>query len=280
MNSIKIDLHCHSTESDGILSPFQVVEKAKRNNVDVLALTDHDTTLGIPEALLASKELNLTLIPGIELSTNFNNESIHLLGYFRDDNYKNPELLTFLSTLKEKRESRANKIVENLRTYYNIEIDMKKVLDESNGVVARPHIAKSILQAGYNYSWEEIFDKFIGNDSKAYVPNEKIETKDGIELLKKYNCLVVLAHPVLIKKSSIKDFLNLGLDGMEAYYAQNFKNDTLRLVGICRTNNLITTCGSDFHGIDPNDIKHADIGAISMPPEDITTFLNALQLNF
>lgn len=283
MNKIIIDLHCHSTASDGILSPTEVIRRAKSNNVDILALTDHDTTLGIPQALTAAEEVGLTLIPGIELSTDFNNESIHVLGYFRDENYKNHELLEFLEDLKKKRESRANKIVKNLKDFYNIEIDINKIISESNGVVARPHIAKAILEAGYNYTWEEIFDKFIGNDSKAYVPNKKIETEDGIKLLKKFNCFVSLAHPVLIKKSSIDKFLNLGFDGMEAYYAQNFKNDTLKLIGLCRTNNLVATCGSDFHGIDPNDSKHGDIGDITMPLEDIDNFLksyNGMFINF
>ena len=273
MNTTKIDLHCHSNASDGKYSPAEIINRAYKNNVKILALTDHDTIKGLSSALEEAKNKDMIFIPGIELSTFHNNENIHVLGYFKDDSYKNSELVSFLSNLNKKRKERAIKIIHNLDTYYNIKLDVDKVLSLANGVVARPHIAKDIIDAGYNYEWDYIFDNFIGNNSKAYVPNEKISTEEGIKLLKKYNCVVVLAHPVLIKKSPITDFLSMGFDGFEAYYFQNFKKDTERLSGICNVNNLLCTCGSDFHGIDDNDSKHGDIGDMKMPEKYIDEFL-------
>lgn len=273
MTTTKIDLHCHSNASDGKYSPAEIVNRAYENNVKILALTDHDTVRGINSALKEAANKDMIFIPGIELSTFHNNESVHVLGYFKDDSFNDEELISFLNNLHNKRKERAVKIINNLDEYYNIKLDTDKVLSLANGVVGRVHIAKAIVDAGYNYGWDYIFDNFIGDNSKAYVPNVKIPTEEGIKILKKHNCVVVLAHPVLIKKSPITDFLSMGFDGFEAYYFQNFKKDTDRLSGICNTNNLLSTCGSDFHGVDENDTKHGDIGDMEMPQKYIDKFL-------
>lgn len=273
MNNIKVDLHCHSTASDGILTPSQIVERAHSRNVSVLALTDHDTLDGLIEASEAAKKFNIKFIPGIELSTSYKGETIHLLGFFTDDQYKNEELVSFLKTLKQKRRERALLIAEKLDKYFSIKIDVDKMIASASGVVARPHIAKAIRAAGYDYSFDYIFDNFIGDDCPAYVPNEKIDTPDGISFLKKYGCIVILAHPVLIKKNKVEDFLDMGLDGLEAYYYINTKSETLNLIGLCRTHNMISSCGSDYHGIDVSDEKHGDLGDVYMPEEDREKFL-------
>jgi len=204
--NISAEFHCHTTASDGRFTPSQVVELAKEQNVKLLAITDHDTTEGVDEALSKGKELSLTVIPGIELSCNHNGESIHILGYFKDDSYKNKELIDFLHNLKVNRETRAIAIVNNLEKYFNIKLKVENIFKLSNGVIARPHIAQAIIQAGYDYDFQYIFNRFIGNDSPAYVPNKHISIDEGIALLKKYNCVVVLAHPVLLCK---KDFDNI-----------------------------------------------------------------------
>ena len=271
---MKIDLHVHTTASDGRFSPSQVVDLALNNNVDFLAITDHDTTNGIDEAISYSKDKNIKIIPGIELSTIHNNESIHLLGYFKDDNYKNKELLNFLEDLKISREVRAKKIINNLKKYFNIEIYYEDIKD--NYIIARPHIAKAIIKRGYNYTFDEIFKRFIGNDSPAYVENKKISLEDGIKLLKKYGALVSLAHPVLIKKSNVEDLIkNYDLDGLEAYYSINSQLDTAKFINVSTKYNKILTCGSDFHGIE-NDSKHGEIGSVSLDDKRINEFLEKL----
>lgn len=258
--NIKAEFHCHTTASDGRLSPSKVVELAKLKQVELLAITDHDTTEGVEEALIKGKELGVKVIPGIELTCVHNGESVHILGYFKGDGYSNSELLDFLANLKESRLQRAKIIVENLEKFFNIKIDLNRVLELGEGVVGRPHLAQAIIEAGYPYTWDYIFDKFINKNSPAYVENKKISIPEGINFLKKHGCIVILAHPKLIKKTPLKEILKYDFDGMEAIYFLNFKKETDTFITLCRTNNLLMTCGSDFHGILSGDTKHGTIG--------------------
>ncbi|GAA0126359.1 PHP domain-containing protein [Clostridium sp. CTA-19] len=271
---MKFDLHTHSTASDGRCTPSQLVDKAIKNDVDFLAITDHDTTNGINEALKYSANKNIKIIPGIELSTVHNKESIHILGYFKDDSYKMDTLQSFLQELKESRINRAKKIIENLKNYFNIEIFYEDIKD--NYIIARPHIAKAIIKRGYNYTFNEIFEKFISKDSPAYVENKNIPLEDGIKILKKHNAIVSLAHPCLIKKSNVEDLIkNYDFDCIEAYYSIHTEYDTAKYINLGRKFNKLLTCGSDFHGIE-NDSKHSDLGSIIMNPTKAKEFLDAL----
>lgn len=272
--NIRAEFHCHTTASDGRLSPSQVVTLAKEKTVELLAITDHDTTDGVAEALIKGAELGVHVIPGIELSCIHNGESVHILGYFKGDEYKNSELLTYLSSLKESRLNRATLMVENLEKYFNIKINVNRVLELGEGVVARPHLAQAIIEAGYPYEWNYIFDKFISKDSPAYIENKKISIPEGIAMLKKYNCVVILAHPKLIKKTPIKEFLSFDFDGLEAIYFQNFKRETDELISLCRHKDLLMTCGSDFHGIFSGDTKHGMLGDMTIAEEYFNKFLH------
>lgn len=271
--NIIAEFHCHTTASDGRFSPSQVVEMAKNKNVELLSITDHDTTEGISEALNKANEISLNFIPGIELSCNHNGESIHILGYFKGNDYKDETLIKFLNNLKRNRENRASSIVKNLDKYFNIKINVDDVLKIGNGVIARPHIAQAIVNAGYPFDFQHIFDKFIGNDSPAYVPNKHISIPEGIELLKKYNCIVILAHPKLIKKTPIKNILNYDFHGIEALYYQNFKRETDEFISLAKSRDMIITCGSDFHGISKDDTKHGSIGDMFLSEEDFKKFM-------
>lgn len=271
--NIIAEFHCHTTASDGRFSPSQVVEMAKNKNVELLSITDHDTTEGISEALTKANEISLNFIPGIELSCNHNGESIHILGYFKGNDYKDETLIKFLNNLKRNRETRASSIVKNLDKYFNIKINVDDVLKIGNGVIARPHIAQAIVNAGYPFDFQHIFDKFIGNDSPAYVPNKHISIPEGIELLKKYNCIVILAHPKLIKKTPIKNILNYDFHGIEALYYQNFKRETDEFISLAKSRDMIITCGSDFHGISKDDTKHGSIGDMFLSEEDFKKFM-------
>lgn len=257
------DLHTHSTSSDGSFPPKDVVKQAFEKGVKYLALTDHDTVSGIDEAMREANNLGIKLIPGIELSTEHNGESIHVLGYFKGDGYKNPELLKILDGLKKRRVKRAYEIVEKLEKYFKIKLDINKVLAGGKDTIARPHIAKAIIYAGYPYDMTYIFNNIIGNDCKAYVPSTKMSTEEGIALLNKFNAFAFLAHPIHIKKSPLKEILSFDFDGIEALYSQNTPSQTNELFKIIKENNLLTSCGSDCHGI-LNDPKHAEIGSIPM----------------
>lgn len=273
---IKIDLHMHTTASDGKLSPKDLVILASKQNLDIISITDHDTTAGIEEAMNASEPYNLKIIPGIELSTIHNNESIHILGYFKDDSYKNKEFQKFLKDMQDYRVYRAKKIVENLNTYFSIKLDYEKVFKKAKGVIARPHIASSIIEEGYPYSWDYIFNNIISKDSPAYVHNKKVSLSEGIKILKDLNALVILAHPVLIKKSKVEDLLKYDFDGIEALYFLNTNEDTLKFINLAEKYKKLVTFGSDFHGLGADDTKHGYIGSMDVPYEYADIFIKTL----
>ena len=274
---IKVDFHNHSTSSDGFLSPSQMVDRAKENDVMYFALTDHDTVSGLIEAKERCSEVGINFIPGIELSTEYNNESIHVLGFFKDNSYTNPELIKYLNELETARLLRAKKMITKLKEKFNIEISYENVLKRSKGIIARPHIAYEIIEQGYPYDLEYIFNNFIGRGCDAYVPTFKLPTKDGIALLKKYNALAFLAHPVLIKNSSIEELLKFDFDGIEAIYYQNTKDDERRLINIANSHNLLISAGSDCHGNIKNDTKHGNVGDTHFSEQYLCNFLNALK---
>ncbi len=270
------DFHLHTNASDGKLSPKELIHEASLNGLDIIAITDHDTTLNVEEGIREGISNNIRVIPGIELSTVHNNESIHILGYFKDDKYKNPAFQSFLKDIDDFRLFRGRKIVENLDTFFKIKLDYQKVLEAAKGVVARPHIAKAIIDAGYKYDWKYIFDNFLSNDSPAYVHIKRISTPDGISILKKVNALVVLAHPVLIKNTSIDEMLGYDFDGIEAVYPINTKKQKSFLKLKAKEYGKLITAGSDFHGITKCDTKHGLVGCVSLSNEELATFVNAL----
>lgn len=275
---IKVDFHIHTTASDGEISPKEVVQRAHNNNVKYLAITDHDTVSGLNEAIEESCKCGITLIPGIELSTQHNNESIHILGFFKDDSFKNEELIKEIFKIKHHRIRRAKKMIQKLKDEFNIEISFEKVLEHAKDTIARPHIAREIVNCGYPYTVEDVFQKFIGKGCKAYVPTLKLSTIDGIKLIKKYNALAFLAHPKLISNTNINEFLEMNLDGIEAIYYQNTKEENDKFIKIAQKNNLLLSCGSDFHGSLEEDLRHGDIGSVEFPYEYLTQFLAALEI--
>jgi predicted metal-dependent phosphoesterase TrpH len=276
---LKSDFHIHTGFSDGTLSPAEVVQRAYKNNVKVLAITDHDTLTGLDEALEECLKHNIMLIPGIELSTQHNNESIHILGFFKNTDYKSKEFTEELDKIKNHRVIRARKIVHKLKEEFTIEVNFEKILNNASDTVARPHIAREIIKCGYPYTVDEIFDNFIGKGCKAYVPTLKLSTADGIALLQKYNALVFLAHPKLIEKTSINEFLSLDFDGIESIYCQNTKEENEYYVNLAKEHNLLISCGSDFHGSLETDTRHTDIGSMELPSEYLSRLLSSLGLS-
>lgn len=276
---IKVDFHIHTSCSDGVLCPTEVVKRASNNNVTYLAITDHDTLSAIATAMDAGIKYDVKIIPGIELSTQYNNESVHILGFFKDDSYKNKELIKELDKIKNHRIIRAKKMVEKLKENFNINLDFENILKASKDTIARPHIAKAIINAGYDFDFNYIFNNFIGKNCKAYVPTLKLETLDGINLLKKYNCITILAHPKLISNTNISEFINMNLDGIEAIYYQNTPEETFKFLNIANENNLLVTSGSDFHGNISTDTRHGDIGSMELPNKYLENILKALYIN-
>ncbi|MBZ9636196.1 PHP domain-containing protein [Clostridium sp. FP1] len=270
------DFHLHTNASDGKLSPKELIYTASTRGLDIIAITDHDTTLNVEEGIREGARENIRVVPAIELSTIHNKESIHILGYFKDDSYKDGVFQNYLKEMEIYRVLRAEKIVENLDTFFKIKLDYQKILDDAKGVIARPHIAKAIMNAGYKYDWKYIFDNLLSNDSPAYVQTKKISTADGIAMLKKVNALVVLAHPVLIKKSSIDEMMCFDFDGIEAVYPMNTKKQKAFLKAKAREYNKFITAGSDFHGITTSDTSHGVIGSVFLSHNELAAFVKEL----
>jgi 3',5'-nucleoside bisphosphate phosphatase len=276
----KADLHIHTNASDGKYTSHEIAVMAKDSGMSVISITDHDTTKSLKDASSFCSQMSLKFIPGIELSTIHKNEDVHILGYFNGTSYENSILQSYICDMHEIREKRAKKIVDNLNLYFNIKLDYAAILRNSKGIIARPHIAKAILDAGYNYSWNYIFRNLIGKNSPAFVPNKKLSIKEGIKLLKSVNALVVLAHPVLLKNLDLNELLEMDFDGLEAIYYSNTATQTQIYKTAAKKFNKFITAGSDFHGLEKENGSHAPcVGAVYLDENDLDIFLNNLALN-
>lgn len=273
---MKADLHMHSTHSDGRLTTRQLVDLAAQKGVDVISITDHDTVGDVDDTFAYAQQRNIRFIPGVELSTLEQGRSVHVLGYFTDRSYQSESLQNYFRDIRHKREHRARTMIALLKTHFDISITYDAVASKARGIIARPHIAKAIVEAYPEYDHDDVFDRFIGNDCKAYVPSVELPVQDGIDLLRRHNCLVVLAHPTLLKESLHDQVLAYDFDGIEARYVRNQDDHEQRYRSIAKERGWIVTGGSDFHGID-GDTKHAELGELTLDGEDFEAFLAALQ---
>lgn len=275
---MKGDFHIHTKYSDGKYTPREVIDFAKKNSLDVIAITDHDTVAGVEEAVRLGEESNIKVIPGIELSTTHEGESIHVLGYFKDENMISNEFREHLSNIHLQRYKRAAEMVDRLDKAFSIKISLEKIMKDTSGVIARPHLAKAIIEAGYNYEWNYIFENIIHRESPAYVPSVKMTTEEGLDLLSSAGALKVLAHPALIKKSNVELLLKMGFDGMESRYYSNSIEETDRYLRMAAEHRKLVTAGSDFHGIAETDHSHSmEVGSVFLEKEEIQNFM--LELN-
>jgi len=263
---MKVDLHIHTTASDGRLTPDEVVRVAAKQRLSVIAITDHDTIAGIEPALLAAESFpSLRVIPGLEINTDIPNAEIHILGYFID--YRDEELKQTLERLRNSREARARKIVAKLGEL-GIDIVWHRVMElAGGGSVGRPHIAQAMLEQGYIPSFQEAFTKYIGRQGPAYVERERLSPQEAAKLVVKAGGLPVLAHPANI--DGLEEFLvklkEAGLVGLEAYYDGYDRKMIDGLVHLAAKHGLITSGGSDFHGL--AGVNEAPIGAIDVPSD-------------
>jgi len=265
---MKADLHSHTVFSDGLLSVEQLIDRAINNNVDVLAITDHDCLDGSEQAFYTKK--NIKIIYGLELSTDRNDESVHILGYFKEP-LKNEAIINVLKKQRENRTLRALKILQLLEQHFNIKLDPSFIYQIDS--VTRGTIANEIVKQGYSYSKKEIFEYMLGNGCKAYIPSTKMSTEYGIKLIKESGGIAVVAHPCLYKKNNIYDIIKLGIDGIEGRYPSKF-NDEKMYRRFANNNKLLFTAGSDFHY--PNDSGHGEIGQCTIEGKDLEKFLEVL----
>lgn len=264
---MKADLHIHTNASDGKFTIEEVIEKAKKANLDVISITDHDC---FDSALKAINRTDIEVILGIELSTTLNGESIHILGYFNSDaDLENLNIV--LENQLVNRRKRAFKIIEKLDKLYNIKLDLNEFIDIKS--ITRGSICRAIINQGYHYDQKIIFGQMIGAGCPAYIPSTKISSKEGIDLIHSANGLAVIAHPMDIKKNNIENIIKLGIDGIEAIYPhQEEKRE--KYCHIAKKHNLFITAGSDFHTI--NEIKHGNLGDVYLTGKDLEKFLMVL----
>ncbi|HHV71766.1 MAG TPA: PHP domain-containing protein [Clostridia bacterium] len=241
------DLHIHTTASDGVLSPEEVVKQAASIGLKAIAITDHDTTDGIFPAVKAGNIHNLEVIPGVEINTEYDNEEIHLLGYYLD--YELPFFQELLVKLRNDREERAKKMVDILEKLGK-PISLLRLKEISqNSAVGRPHIARCLVEAGYVSSNKEAFDTLIGKGRPAYVPRFKLTPTDAVKFIRKANGIPVLAHPgENFDLQYLKELIKNGLLGLEVFHSDHSNQTKIKLKKIALQYNLIITGGSDFHG--------------------------------
>jgi predicted metal-dependent phosphoesterase TrpH len=269
---MKADLHMHTTDSDGVKTKEELFELAKVAKMDLISFTDHDVCKNVEVSLTLAKEYGIDFIPGIELSTVYDNSPVHVLGFFRDESYKNEEMMSYYKWIKDNREMRTHTMISNLKEFFDIEITYEEVKGYARSVIARPHIAKAIHHNYPEYSFDYIFEEFIGDHSKAYVPSTRLSVKEGIELLRRNNCVVILAHPTLLKSSIKEAVLSHDFDGLEAKYYRNQKDEEEVFRELVLRRGMIVSAGSDFHGIE-NDGKHGNLGEVFLDGEDLKLFM-------
>jgi len=248
----RVDLHLHSTASDGVLSPAEVVRKAGYLKLKYMALTDHDTVDGIAEALAeAEKFPGLTVIPGVEMSTDVAAGDVHILGYFID--WQDPELRRRLTIMRASREDRGQAIVERLAEL-GMPLDWERVKEVAgDAVIGRPHIAQAMLEKGYIGYIGEAFDKYISRGGPGYVERIKLAPAEAVALIKSAGGVPVMAHPLTLPdyEKLIEELVPAGLAGIEVFYS-SFKDwEIERLKRLAERLSLVATGGTDYHGLDP-----------------------------
>ncbi|MEO0647514.1 MAG: PHP domain-containing protein [Cyanobacteria bacterium J06650_10] len=258
-----LELHAHTTRSDGSLTPTELVKFAVERGVKAIAITDHDTMAAWEEATEAASEYDLEIVPGLELSTVYNGRSMHILGFYPDVQ----KLQAPLQERVEGRKRRARKMADKLAELgYPIELpEMAEAM-----APGRPHIASALKQAGHVNSHNEAFDRFLKDDGPAYVPYEKFTAQEGIELLLRCGAVPVWAHPYIFRGGTVETVLPIlveaGLMGIEVYHPTHSVSQVRKLEEYCQEYSLLMTGGSDYHG--PKREKNPDfkdLNALALP---------------
>jgi len=270
-----IDLHTHTTASDGTLTPEQLVAEAAALALEVIAITDHDTIAGLAEGLSAGPRYRVEVIPGVEINTDVPGGEVHILGYYIDA--RDAAFQAELMRLREGREGRGRQIVEKLRAL-GAPITWERVQAiAGDAPVARPHVAQALVESGFVASAQEAFDKYIGRDGPAYAERIQMTPAEATAIIARAGGIPVLAHPMpwgaaaaqgspaLDLETLLPELMAAGLRGIEAYYTGYPATVTDQLLALARRFGLIVTGGSDYHG--PGRLMEATLGGVYVPPK-------------
>ena len=269
-----VELHCHSVASDGSYSPVQVVALAAARGVRILALTDHDTVAGIPEAAQAAAQHGIALIPGVELSCSVDAGEVHLLGYFVQAN--DAAFLAALDRFREGRGTRGQAMVAQLNTV-GIPITWERVQQVADGaVVTRPHIARALIELGAVTSITDAFDRYLTRGKPGYAEREKLLPPDAVRLVRAAGGVPVLAHPYSVANldATLTEMVAAGLMGLEAHYGAYTPEQREALAALAAQHGLLTTVGSDFHG----DVHGGAVMGSTPPPPGVVDALMSAAL--
>lgn len=271
-----IDLHLHTTASDGVLSPSALVERAFDVGIRILSVTDHDTMAGIDEASDAALARGMKFLPGVEITAVDNRKDIHMLAYFLEN--EEERLAPFLARQRSDRVRRAREMSKKLsEAGLSINIDEKILRCESTGgAVGRPDVANALLAAGHVASVQEAFDRFLGDDCPAYVPRKGMSPVEVVRVVTQVGGVTALAHPGLLKKDFlIPNLARKGLDAIEVYHSDHASSDEARYLRLSEEHGLAVSGGSDFHGAHHRRAKC--FGKIGLPRQRFLVLIDRLK---
>jgi hypothetical protein len=262
-----VDLHLHTSYSDGNLTPDELMKKAKQAGLKCISIVDHDNIDGTDEAVKLGKQLDIEVIPGVELSTTVDNLDIHILGYFVD--YHDKTLLDYLKFFREERLKRAERIVNKLNKL-KVPLKLESVIAKNRtGSIGRPHIANALVEGGLIRSYQAAFDQYIRNGGPAYESKYTLTPSDAISLINKAGGLSFIAHPNYIKDEKIfSELINQGIDGIEVIHPSHPPETVDFLRKIASGYFLLMSGGSDYHGGLKNDEN--TFGTFTIPYKMVT----------
>jgi len=266
--SAMVDLHLHTTASDGRLSPTELIHLLASQGLKQVAISDHDTTEGLTEAFAAVEEFpDMRIIPAIELSTDIPGDEVHMLGYFL--RHEDEELQKILREFRMGRLERGRMMVEKLATL-GINIEWERVQEiAGEGSVGRPHIALAMVEKGYCKEPKDAFPEYLGRNGSAYVERSKMTPPEAVEMLIRFGAVPVLAHPAYLNdmETTIAELAEAGIVGLEVHYAQFSPETVQQLAGLADRYGLIPCGGSDYHGLG-NEGEPLP-GTLGPPPETV-----------
>ncbi|MBI4310993.1 MAG: PHP domain-containing protein [Chloroflexi bacterium] len=259
---VEVDLHLHTTLSDGRLSPTELVRLVAKNGLKVVAITDHDITDGLEEAFEAAKAFpQLTIIPGVELSTDIPGNEVHMLGYYMD--YKGARFQATLSRFREGRVGRAQEMVRKLAEL-GMPVEWERVVQiAGEGTIGRPHIAQALVEKGYFQYPQQAFERHLGRNGLAYAEREKMTPQEAVRLVREAGGVAAIAHPASLfgLVNVLAQLKQAGMQGMEVHYAEYDGPTRTRLAGAARRHGLLPCGGSDYHAFGtPGERLPGDLG--------------------
>ena len=273
MPASTIDLHLHSTASDGSLAPAEVVALAQRNGVRVMALTDHDSVAGLPAAEERARAADIRIIPGIELSVSEQGMDVHLLAYGFD--MADARFVEAIARYRASRHDRARKILARLKGL-GIRIPIEEVEQiAGGGAIGRPHVAEALMENGHVETFHEAFQRYLGHHAPAYVAKQMVSLEEAVEVVRDAGGVTVVAHPGTLNRDAwIPGLARRGLDGIEVWHSKHGPAEVTRYSEMARVHGLLMTGGSDFHGARTPD---ASIGGVAVPESVVTALDEALR---